>query len=169
MHLDKKGKLETLKHTIDRYDHYYDSVNNKGNLYLTLGTFLLGGIITGFYSIKDTIADRNDILFFLWFGLLTCVVSLILTLWATSPYLSRKKDNPNGSVLFFGDVSSFSFQSFSKMYLNVNEEGIYEDYLKQVHLLALGLQKKFYRLQIASYLLIGCFICISIIGFKILK
>lgn len=32
-------KIETLKHTMDRYDHNYDSVNNKTNVFLTLNTF----------------------------------------------------------------------------------------------------------------------------------
>ncbi len=169
MALENKEKIETLKHTMDRYDHYYDSVNNKGNLYLTLCTFLLGGIITGYYAIKETIVGRCDVLFFTWIGLLSCLLSICFTLWAIVPYLSKKADGSNGSVLFIGDVSNVSFQRFKQLYTDMNYENRYEDYLKQVHLLALGLQKKFRRLQIATYLLCGCFICIIIIGFKILK
>ncbi len=82
MALENKEKLEMLKHTMDRYDYYYDSVNNKGNLYLTLDTFLLGGIITGYYTIKETIAGRYDVLFFTWAGLLSCLLSICFTLWA---------------------------------------------------------------------------------------
>ena len=61
-------KVEMLKHTMDRYDHYYDSINNKSNLFLALNTFLLGGIVTGYYSIKNEIACGFDILFFVWVG-----------------------------------------------------------------------------------------------------
>jgi hypothetical protein len=53
------------------------------------------------------------------------------------------------------------------MYSDMTDEKRYEDYLQQVHLLALGLQKKFDRLKIATYLLGSCFACIIIIGFKI--
>ncbi len=62
--ISTEEKIEILKHTIDRYDHYFDSINNKGNLFLTLNTFLLGGMITGYYSIKDNIVGQNDIIFF---------------------------------------------------------------------------------------------------------
>lgn len=162
-------KIEMLKHTMDRYDHYYDSINNKGNLFLTLNTFLLGGIVTGYYSIKNQIVCSFDILFFVWAGLILCVLSIGFSLWATVPYLSKQADSRNGSVIYFGNVANVSFQSFKQMYNDVSEGKRYEDYLQQLYLLALGLQAKFRRLQIATYLLGGCFLCIIIIGFKILK
>ena len=162
-------KIETLKHTIDRYDLFYDSVNNKGNLYLALNTFLFGGMVTGYYAIKESIVGRCDILFFVWIGLALCLLSIGFTLWAIIPYINKQADSTNGSVLFFGNVSNLSFTSFKKMYEEMTDEKRYEDYLQQVHLLALGLQNKFRRLQIATYLLGGCFLCIIIIGIKILN
>lgn len=167
--LNINEKIEILKHTMDRYDHYYDSVNNKGNLYLTLNTFLLGGIVTGYYSIKDYIVCGFDILFFVWAGLILCLLSIGFSLWATMPYLSKQADSISGSVIYFGNVANVSFQSFKQMYDNMTDAKRFEDYLQQVHLLALGLQKKFDRLKIATYLLGGCFVCIIIIGFKILN
>lgn len=167
--LSRAEKIETLKHTMDRYDHYYDSINNKGNLFLTLNTFLLGGMITGYYSIKDTIIGRCDILFFIWIGLVCCLLSLGFTLWAVIPYLNKQSDSVNGSVLYFGNVSNISFESFKRMYANATEEKRYEDYVNQVYLLACGLQNKFSRLKNATYLLGGCFVCIIIIGIKIIK
>jgi hypothetical protein len=162
-------KIETLKHTMDRYDHYYDSVNNKANVFLTLSTFLLGGIITGYYNIIDHSSYGFDIFFFIWVGLILCLLSIAYSLWATLPYLSRQADSTYGSVIYFGNVANVSFQSFKQMYSDMTEERRYEDYLQQVHLLALGLQSKFYKLKIATYLLGGCFACIIIIGFKILN
>lgn len=167
--MNMNEKIETLKHTMDRYDHYYDSVNNKANVFLTLNTFLLGGIVTGYYSIKDHFLCGFDILFFIWVSLILCMLSIAYLLWATLPYLSKQADSVNGSVIYFGNVSNVSFQSFKQMYSDMTYEKRYEDYLQQVHLLALGLQNKFYRLKIATYLLGGCFICIIIIGFKILN
>lgn len=162
-------KMDTLKHTMDRYDHYYDSINNKGNLFLTLNTFLLGGMITGYYGVKDSIASQFDILFFVWIGLICCLLSLGFTLWAIIPYLNKQADSVNGSLINFGNISNISFESFRQMYTNVTDEKRYEDYVHQVYLLACGLQKKFARLKTATYLLGGCFICVIIIGAKILK
>lgn len=162
-------KIEMLKYTMSRYDHYYDSINNKGNLYIALNTFLLGGVVTGYYSIKDQIFCGSDIFFLVWTSLILNLLSLGFSLWATMPYLTKQSDSINGSVIYFGNIANVSFQSFKQMYNDMNDEKQYEDFLQQVHLLALGLQNKFYRLQIASYLLGGCFVCIIIIGFKILK
>jgi len=157
-------KIETLKHTIDRYDSFYDCVNNKGNLYLALNTFLLGGMVAGYYAIKECVEGRSSVLFFVWIGLALCLFSIGFTLWAIIPYITKQADSVNGSVLFFGNVSNLSFTSFKKMYEDMTDEKTYEDYLQQVHLLALGLQNKFRRLQIATYLLAGCFLCIIIVG-----
>jgi hypothetical protein len=168
MEENKSEKIEMLKHTMDRYDHYYDTINNKGNLFLTLNTFLLAGIITGFYSIKETVVHRFDILFFIWLGLIFCLLSIGFTLWAIIPYLNKQTDSVDGSVINFGNVSNISFTSFKKMYEGNTETRRFEDYLQQVYLLALGLQRKFCRLQIATYLLGACFLCIIIIGIKIL-
>lgn len=162
-------KINTLKHTMDRYDHYYDSVNNKANVFLTLNTFLVGGIITGYYSIKDQLECGFDLYFFVLTGLIFSLLSIGFSLWATMPYLSKQADSLNGSVIFFGNVANISFQSFKKMYDDMTNENQFEDYLQQVHLLALGLQNKFYRLKVATYLLGGCFVCIIIIGFKLLN
>jgi len=162
-------KLETLKHTIDRYDHYYDTINNKGNLYLTLNTFLLGGIITGYYNIKELLAQRCDVIFFVWVGLLCSLFSIAFTLWAIIPYLNKQSDSVNGSVINFGNVSNISFAGFKKMYEELSDEKKYEDYLQQVYLLSQGLQMKFNRLRTATYLLGGCFVCVIIIGIKILN
>jgi Family of unknown function (DUF5706) len=164
--MDKK--IELLKHTMDRYDHYYDSVNNKGNLFLSLNTFLLGGIITSYYGIKDNIKEHFDIIFFVWIAIILCMLSLTFTLWAIIPYLNRQSDCTNGSVISFSNVSNMSFSNFKNMYDSITDEKVFEDYQQQVYLLASGLQKKFSRLQTATYLLGGCFMCIIIIGIKIL-
>lgn len=166
--LSVSERIETLKHTMDRYDHYYDSTNNKGNLYLTLNTFLLGGMITGYYSVKDTLNGRPDIIFFVWAGLICCLLSIGYTLWAIIPYLSKQADCNYGSVINFGNVANISPESFKRMYEGLTERGRYEDYVHQVFLLACGLQKKFGRLKTATYLLGACFVCIIIIGLKIL-
>ena len=156
-------KIEALKHTMDRYDHYFNSVNNKGSFYLALNTFLLGGIVTGFYSLKASVA----ISLLVYAGLTCCLLSLGFTLWAIFPFLS-KRNSVNDSVLYFGGVSNYSHNIFKKMYDEITEDNLYEDYIRQVHLLAIGLHHKFRRLQVATYFLVGCLICIAA-GILIIK
>lgn len=167
--MSKEEKIEMLRHTMGRYDHYYDSINNKGNLFLMLNTFLLGGIITGYYSIKDTVELDIYTVLFILSALILCIASIVYTLWAIIPYLSKQADSINGSAIYFGNVSNLSFLSFKVMYDEMTDEKMYEDYVQQTHLLAIGLQKKFYRLQTATYLLAGCLSCVIIVGFIIIK
>lgn len=162
-------KIEMLKHSIDRYDHYFDSINNKGNLFLTLNTFLLGGIITGYYSIKDNIVGQNDLIFFVWIALILCLLSIGATLQAIIPYVNKQADCVNGSVLNFNNVANLSYASFKRMYEDLTEIKKYDDYIEQSYLLAKGLHKKFTKLKTATYLLAGCFACIIYIGLKILN
>lgn len=166
--MDIKDKIEVLKHSIDRYDHYFDSVNNKGNLFLTLNTFLLGGMITGYYSIKQDIQNRFDIMFFVWIALICCLTSIFFTLWSIIPYLNKQADSVNGSQLSFGNIANISFTSFKQIFDSTTETKLYEDYVQQAHLLAIGLQMKFSRLRTATYFLGGCFICVIIVGIKLL-
>lgn len=166
--MKNKNKIAILKHIMERYDHYYDSVNNKANVYLTLNTFILGGIITGYYSVKDqTICDKS-VFTLMVASLIFCVLSIGYTLWATIPYLTKQSDSIGGSIIYFGNVANISFYSFKQMCSDINKKKCYDDYLQQVHLLAIGLQNKFNRLKIATYLLGGCFVCIIIIGLKLI-
>lgn len=166
---DLKIKLDTLKHTMDRYDHYYDSINNKGNLYLTLNTFILGGMIAGYFNIKEVLGESCFGIIIFWLGLICTLLSIAFTLWAIIPYLNKQEDSDKGSFMNFGYVSRITFASFKKMYTELSEENGYEDYLQQVYLLSKGLHLKFNRLRTATYLLGGTFVCVIIIGIKILK
>ncbi|TDE16350.1 Pycsar system effector family protein [Dyadobacter psychrotolerans] len=164
-----KEKIEMLRHVMDRYDHYYDSVNNKGNLYLTLNTFLLGGIITGYYAIKSDVQEQFDVLYFIWTALILCLGSIAYTLLAIIPFISRESDPVNGSLINFNNVANISQSSFKTQLDSLTEIRCYEDYVSQVKALAIGLNRKFSRLRIATYLLAGCFACIVVIGVKILQ
>ncbi|MBC7524773.1 MAG: hypothetical protein H7239_10075 [Flavobacterium sp.] len=161
-------KTDMLKHSIDRYDHYYDSVNNKCSLYLTLTTFLFGGIITGYYTIKDDFFCSNSIIVLIWISLTACLVSIFFVIRGIIPYVSKHKAGEKISVLNYSCVASISNKEFETAYEEMSKSKQMNDYLNQVHLLAKGLHKKFSYLRTASYFLIVVFICITIIGIKIL-
>ncbi len=167
--MDNSEKTEILKHSMDRYDHYYDSVNNKGNLYLSINTFIIGGVITGYYAIKENIDEDSHVILFVWITLLLSLLSLICTIRAILPYLSKKNKSNTGSLLYFSDVANTSLKDFKDRYTNLKTDDKYNEYLTQVHLLSIGLKKKFRRLAMATYFLGGSLITILIIAIKILK
>lgn len=161
-------RIRMLKHTMDRYDQYYNSVNNKGYLFISLNTFLLGGIITGYFSIRNEVVIDFFFLLMVCLGLIFCLLSIGFSLSAIIPYLGKKYENGHISAIYFENVANISLQEFKKKYDEMTSGLQYDDYLKQTHTLALGLKKKFRRLRTATLLLSGCFFCIIIIGVNIL-
>ncbi len=166
--MDLINKTEVLRHTMDRYDHYYDSVNNKGNLFFTLDTFLFGGIITGYYSIKDEICCDVLTHVLVWSALVFCSSSILFVLRAITPYVNKPSLKFKNSILNFSCVAAVSHDDFKTAYEQLDQQNAYEDYLRQVHLLAIGLQKKFKYLKRAAICLALVFLIIIIIGIKIL-
>ncbi len=167
--MDKKEKIEKLKFIVGRYDHYYDSVNNKGNVYLTLNTFLLGGMITGFYSYINSNTVTCSLMILMALTILSNLVSLSTALWAIKPYLNKPSDNENGSLMFFGDVAFYHYNLYQKLFEEVDEEKSYNDFVKQTHLLAIGLKNKFMLMKWSTYFLASQIILLSIIGLIILN
>ncbi|HEY9488539.1 MAG TPA: hypothetical protein VIQ51_09410, partial [Chryseosolibacter sp.] len=45
---------EHLRFCIERFDHYYDSVNNKCALFLTVNTFIVGGLMAIHPTLQST-------------------------------------------------------------------------------------------------------------------
>lgn len=167
--MENKEKNEKLKFVINRYDDYYLSVNNKGKFYLTFSTFILGGMMAGYFSIAKQIplGFCEEILFGL--TLLLNIAAIISTLLAINPFLNTKKDNVNGSLIFFGDVADYHEKPYSKMWDELDEDKWYEDLKKQTHLLACGLIKKFKKLNLATLFLIIQVVLIVIFGVIILN
>lgn len=144
------NKIEELKYSIGRFDHYFDSINNKGNLYLTVNTFLLGGIIVGYAAlVDDQICDKNwKELTLLINIILTNAIALIYTILAIMPYTGSR--NRSSSFLFYGDIADMTitkWRSYVDGYTAAKHE---DDLIMQAHELSCGLNKKFKRLKVAT-------------------
>ncbi|MCC6181899.1 MAG: hypothetical protein IT237_08700 [Bacteroidia bacterium] len=167
--MEKEKKIEKLKFIVGRYDHYYDSVNNKGNVYLTLNTFLLGGAVTGFYSYLNSNTVSCSLMIIMAITIILNLLSLSTALWAIKPYLNKPSDNANGSLLFFGDVAHYHYNLYQKMFEELDEEKSYNDFIKQTHLLSIGLKNKFTLMKWSTYFLAGQILLLTIIGLIILN
>jgi len=164
--MEQKDKIEQLKFCIGRYDSFYDHVNSKGNLYIPLNSFLMSGIVGGYFSLKDKIHFDSSMIFLLAVTLLFNLLGFGYTIWATMPYLKStiKKD---ASLIFFNDVASNTWLEYDKKYDAMTEQNLYIDFKKQGYLLASGLKKKFNRLTIATIFLMLQFLGIIIISILI--
>lgn len=144
---------EELQFIINRYDHYYDSVNNKGQFYLGLNTFLIGGLGAAYALTQQQHICICSLNLFMISLLVINFISIFFTLRATLPYL-KSGDNKNyKSLIFFGSVAEFSKEQFIEKATNASAEDIKSDFAIQTYQLAVGLAKKFERLKFAGLFL----------------
>ena len=136
---------ERLKFSIERFDNYFDSVNNKSNIVLGLCTLILGILITGIPVINQKIEFNNYIK--IYYGLLIglSLFSMFILILTSIPHL-----NSNGkSVHFFKSISKMGKSNFMIKSKELTTENELKDLRKQVYHLASGLTLKFNRLKIA--------------------
>lgn len=159
-----ENKYDHARFMIERFDHYYDTVNSKGSFYIGLNTFILSGLCAGYISIETKIEQSSCfwVLMVLIFSL--CICSIFYTISAISPFV---KDNENKddmpSHIFFGGIARYNLNAFLEKIREENSETIQEDMYRQVHCLANGLTTKFKKLRIVSYLLLLQFITLILL------
>lgn len=166
--MDAKEKDTFLTFLIGRYDPYYDAVNNKGNLYLTLNTFILGGVLAGYFWINTQLTLGCEHKFLLIALLVTNITSISFTLLAIKPYLNSGTAKGNKSISFFGDVAQTSLSEYNKALDEISEANRIKDKECQCHTIAVGLRKKFKLLILTTWLIATQMLLIVIFGIMIL-
>ena len=147
---------ERLHFCIGRFDHYYDSVNSKSNVQLGLGIFVTGGLISLYPWMDQTVECTMFVHMLLGAEILLGLGVVLLTLMATTPYLS----SPQQSPYFFGSIADITEKQFARRSLRMTNDEESEDLRSQVYALAKGLKSKFQKLRIVSWLLIVQFLLI---------
>lgn len=141
---------ERLKFTIGRFDHYYDSVNNKCTVMLTLNTFIVGGLIAGYPTMLEKV-DCGACIHVLMTSLLLIGLAIMITVTKASiPFLGGRSN----SLLFWGDIAGITETAFNAQSQNENQADALSDLRSQSYHLARGLRSKFRLLRIVGYLMI---------------
>lgn len=145
---------EYLKFIIERFDHYYDSTNNKGQFYLGLNTFLIGGTIGALLYANEK-GVLNVLLCCLLSVSLGCIfLSILFTLSALQPFTRSGHSRNYQSLLFFGSITELTDCKIfrTKMNKQSTQERL-EDLQNQCYTLAQGLTSKFRKLKNAGRLI----------------
>lgn len=146
-------KYEHLKFLVERFDHYYDTINSKGNAMLVINTFSIGGVAAFYTALQQDVEWTTSLK--CW-GCLLCilwVLSLIFTSWALMPY----RNSASNSLIFFGGIAKQSESGFLQRVTAQQDDALLEDMQLQVYYLAQGLALKFERLRRATYLLFASY------------
>lgn len=148
---------DRLIYTIGRFDHYFESVNNKTAVYIAINTFILGGILASYVNVEKHI--KEYVYFFninLSIVLAIGLITLIILIYASIPYFSKK---PN-SLFYFGTIGSQSIDSFIEKSKKYETKDEIKDLRNQVYTLSKGLNTKFIRLKLSGQLLVIQFIAL---------
>jgi len=100
---------ERLKFCIDRFDHYYDSVNNKSNVVLALEIFTVGGLISLYPFLLDKVNCTWCVYLLLGSLISLGFAAMLITKVATTPYLA----SGTGSLHYFGSIANLDAQQFA--------------------------------------------------------
>jgi len=154
----KTTEKERLLYSINRFDHYFESVNNKSAVYLAMNTFLLGGIITGYISVQEHVCQfRTFFNFLLTIEMLSGITGLLIITRASIPYFSKDSD----SLYYFGGIGSMDKEKFFECSKNLDKKAEMQDLRDQVHSLSKGLNMKFVRLKISGWLIFLQFVLLA--------
>ena len=114
-----------------------------------LSTFIVGGLVVGFFAIKDFVVYTPWIYLLMIVLILIGIVIMIIVVLAATPFIS----NGSESLHYFGSISCQTHDEFSiKSIENISPEEELNDLRVQVHQLACGLSSKFSKLKIAGIL-----------------
>ncbi|RZK02546.1 MAG: hypothetical protein EOO43_23355, partial [Flavobacterium sp.] len=106
------AEKERLHFNVGRFDHYYDSINNKIAVYIAINTFLLGGVLGAYLTISCKIIKYCDA-----FQLLMCCVTFVglltiaVLVYASIPFLNYLTP----SLYYFGTISKNTLDEFKEM------------------------------------------------------
>lgn len=159
-----KEKIEFSQFVIGRYDHYYDSVNNKANFWLAFNSFLIGAVVTTYKDVADMMKNVSCLNTYKTVALLFIVVttvSIIFIVLGSLPHTS----SGGRSIIFFGDVAEIQKATYLNKVTQIDKPSLSNDYNEQVHELAKGLKKKYWYLKWSGRLMLvelGLFIVLIV-------
>jgi hypothetical protein len=140
------ASIEHRHFMINRFDHYYDSINNKANLFLAINTFLIGGLFTALALLPGYLNSATGASFCIIFMLALNIASVLFTLLSLLPYAKTCGE----SLVYFGDISRMDIKTFLEKFSPQQSEQLSTDLDQQIYFLARGLNKKFRNLFIAG-------------------
>jgi hypothetical protein len=172
--METHQKIEQARYLINRFDHYNDSINNKGAFYLSINTFIFGGLCVGYVTYCEKL--KQSVVFYPWvigvaaILLTCCLASIFCTIVAITPYLKDNHVNDDQpSLIYFGGISRYVCNDFLSKFSSQSEASMLTDCARQTHSLAKGLTRKFKWFVRGNWFLLAEYLLLIILFFLLFK
>lgn len=170
--MEEIKEIEHSRYVLNRFDHYIEGANSKGNFLLAFSAFLFGFIVTSFNHI---IAFNNSYAKNCTIGLLGLILvvglaSIGFTIAAVFPFLKTNNSSSKKyhSLVFFNSIADMEEENFLKQYKQQKDKKARKDMAKQIYAISKGLKTKYFRISWAIRLIfIQLILLLSIIIIKI--
>ena len=140
------SSIEHRHFIVNRFDSYFDSINNKANLFLAVNTFLIGGLFTALAFLPGYLKETEASAFCILIMLALNIASTLFTLLSLLPYSKTCGE----SLIFFGDIARLSLDDFLKKFSDQSDDQVSLDIDRQIFFMSKGLNRKFKNLSIAG-------------------
>lgn len=112
--MEESYKYEHLKFLIDRFDHYFEAINNKAAFLVALNTFLLSGVGITYTHYRHQIITLPYIVFLIIIIVVCSTASMLFTILALRPYTKDNHVNDElNSLIFYGGIAKHPSNFFS--------------------------------------------------------
>ena len=170
--MEEFKEIENSRYVLDRFDHYIEGANSKGNFLLAFSAFIFGFIVSSF---KMIVAFDNSEAKSLTIGLLIIVlivglVSIAFTIAAVFPFLKTNNSSSKKyhSLVFFNSIADMEEEDFLKQYNQQKNKKVCKDMEKQIYAISKGLKIKYLRISWAIRLVfVQLILLLSIIIIKV--
>lgn len=143
-----KSEKERLIFNVGRFDHYYDTINNKIAVYIAITTFLLGGVLGTYFTISSKIINcKSEFYFLIVLFTLIGLITIAVLIYASVPFLNYK----SSSLYYFGTIAQNTLEEYKEKSKERDEKEDLKDLREQVYFLSQGLNKKFTILKWSGY------------------
>ena len=156
--MDNSERIEQLRFVINRFDHFAEGANSKGNFLLAFCGFLFGFIATNFQRFVEINGSSFEKLtsILLIITLVLGLSSIILIILAVSPFLKNNNSSKENyhSLIFFNSIVEMKEKEFTKKVKKQTQKVLLEDLSKQTHIISKGLKSKYSKIKWSLRILI---------------
>lgn len=149
--MEEIKEIVNSRYILDRFDHYIEGANSKGNFLLAFSAFLFGFVVTSF---NDIVAFNNQnakdwTTFLLVLILIIGIISIGFTISAVFPFLKTNNSSSKKyhSLVFFKSIAEMSEEDFLAQYKEQKDKKVRKDMAKQIYAISKGLKSKYLKIS----------------------